>query len=471
MPNKRDRRKTFVLDTNVLLHDPQCVERFGSNDVVIPLDVVGELDKFKGEQSDRGAAARQVTRNLMQWFAGRDPSNNVRLGDTKVRSCVFEEPDSKEVKSYQGDLGDWSYVDNRLLVICNKLRKPGKTVVLVTNDMNLCLKASMLGIYSEGYRLGESKEVETKSDVSDNGLDTIAMSDEAMAEFMQAGNIPWSGLDNYPDNTFFNLVHSSKKLQGKDCAVVLKRDEGGRSWLHRLDAPTHLNVNGGIRGVKPRSDDQRILLRALTDPDIKFVTITGKAGTGKTFLTLAAALEQVLANKKDNPYDGIIVSRPVIGMGNDVGFLPGDLMDKLAPWMQPIYDNLEILCKKEVKKSSKPQQGKPVKPYQHLLDSGILELEALCFIRGRSIPKKFFIVDEAQQLTPHEAKTILTRMAEGSKIVFIGDPDQIDNPRVDSRSNGMVYAKNKLAGCSFSAHVNLTKGERSEIAEAAADLM
>jgi PhoH-like ATPase len=274
----------------------------------------------------------------------------------------------------------------------------------------------------------------------------------------------------------------------------------GDNMVHRLKLPDYVKAPGGIP-IRARNLEQQFLMDALLDDGIHMVTCFGKAGTGKTLLTTACALFQTL--DENSRYDGVSISRPVIALGKDIGFLPGTLDEKMKPWLQPYYDALEVLMPSKppkepqfaAKKVSKKKHWKrdeamttmssaqssngshghssvgPVKPYERLLKSGLVEIEALCFIRGRSIARRFFILDEAQQLTPHEVKTVITRISEGSKIILIGDPAQIDNPYVDSRSNGLVYCHNRMKGQTVAAHVTLMKGERSRLAELAADLL
>jgi PhoH-like ATPase len=241
----------------------------------------------------------------------------------------------------------------------------------------------------------------------------------------------------------------------------------------RLNIPEVLKIPDG-QTLKPLNLGQRCLIDALLNPDISLVTCYGHAGTGKTLVAVAAGLHEMFNRR----YNGITVSRPVVSMGDQLGFLPGSLDEKMRPWLQPIHDALDLLMRPNVPLGPKRKQQKPAtnglaakKPYEILMEQGILEIEALCYIRGRSIPNRFFILDEAQQLTPQEAKTIVTRMSRDSKLVLVGDPAQIDNPYVDSRSNGLVYTRNRLKGQPFTAHVALNRGERSELAEAGAQLM
>jgi PhoH-like ATPase len=270
----------------------------------------------------------------------------------------------------------------------------------------------------------------------------------------------------------------------------------GAGTVRRLRLPDFVKAPGGIP-IRARNLEQQFFMDALLDEGISLITCFGKAGTGKTLLSTACALHQTC--DEHSKYDGVAISRPVIALGKDIGFLPGSLEDKMRPWLQPYYDALEVLMPSRPpkepqflgKKTSKKQKRKeeamlqapapaaggghasagPLKPYERLIKTGAVEIEALCFIRGRSIARRFFILDEAQQLTPHEVKTIITRISEGSKIVLIGDPAQIDNPYVDARSNGLVYCHNRMKGQAIAAHIKLTKGERSKLAELAADLL
>jgi PhoH-like ATPase len=264
----------------------------------------------------------------------------------------------------------------------------------------------------------------------------------------------------------------------------------GKGEVRRLRIPDFVKVSGGIP-IRARNLEQQFFMDALLDDSISLVTCFGKAGTGKTLISSVCAIAQVL--DENGRYDGVSISRPVIALGKDIGFLPGTMEEKMKPWLQPYYDALEVLmpskppkepqfaskkvARKKPRRTDEPQTvdtagiAAPMKPYERLINNGVVEIEALCFIRGRSIARRFFILDEAQQLTPHEVKTVITRISEGSKIVLIGDPAQIDNPYVDSRSNGLVYCHNRMKGHAISAHVKLSKGERSKLAELAADLL
>jgi PhoH-like ATPase len=362
-------------------------------------------------------------------------------------------------------------MDHRILACTIYLREhtPGP-VKLVTKDLNMSLKARAVGIDCEDY-LNDKVEVR---EVSNFELAIINVSPDELQAFGTTGRMDFDDkrLVGIAINEYVLLVAGDKqRLPGR------LHPQGG---IVRLKVPDSLKINNG-RAIKSMNLGQACLLDALMNPDIALVTAYGQAGTGKTLLSVAAGLSQV----NHGSYNGLTISRPIIAMGNGIGFLPGTLEDKMRPWLQPIYDALDLLMRPiptqqgPVRKKNKHQaptpplaaNGQPTTPYDYLIRDGTLEIEALAYIRGRSIPDRFFILDEAQQLTPLEAKTIVTRMSRGSKLVLIGDPAQIDNPYVDSRSNGLVYTRQKMRGQAFAAHVPLVKGERSAVAEAGAKLM
>jgi PhoH-like ATPase len=388
-------------------------------------------------------------------------------------------------------LPDLSKQDNRIIASALFVQEhyPPPTV-LVTKDVNVQLKARAVGLESEDY------------------LNDKVPEDDEEASYRE---IPLSiyELQRFCSEGFFEVDSRSAKPLFLNEYVLLRSDEGktmparyyGDGVMQRLKLPEFVKAPGGIP-IRARNLEQQFLMDALLDDSVHMVTCFGKAGTGKTLLSTACALHQTL--DENSRYDGVSISRPVIALGKDIGFLPGTLDEKMKPWLQPYYDALEVLIpskppkepqfasKKVSKKKhwkrdnmmasmNPPQPGNGghsnhapagmIKPYERLLKSGLVEIEALCFIRGRSIARRFFILDEAQQLTPHEVKTVITRISEGSKIILIGDPAQIDNPYVDSRSNGLVYCHNRMKGQAVAAHVTLKKGERSELAELAADLL
>jgi PhoH-like ATPase len=502
-PNSRIRVtakvKTFVLDTNVLLHDPQSIYNFQDNNLVIPVEVLEELDSIKTEQStERGRNARRVHRILQDLLPdSRSMHEGVELPNGGTLSVIINpylmEPGrhSPAMERLRAVLPDLSKQDNRIIAsaLFVQERFPPPTV-LVTKDVNVQLKARAVGLESEDYLTDKVPE-----DVDEASYRELPLSIYELQRFCSEGEF---GID----------AKLARQLSLNEY-VLLRSDEGktmparyyGDNVVQRLKLPEFVKAPGGIP-IRARNLEQQFLMDALLDDSIHMLTCFGKAGTGKTLLSTACALHQTL--DENSRYDGVSISRPVISLGKDIGFLPGTLDEKMKPWLQPYYDALEVLMPSKPpkepqfasKKVSKKKRWKRdnmmssmsppqplngghanhgtlgmVKPYERLLKSGLVEIEALCFIRGRSIARRFFILDEAQQLTPHEVKTVITRISEGSKIILIGDPAQIDNPYVDSRSNGLVYCHNRMKGQSIAAHVTLKKGERSELAELAADLL
>jgi len=487
--------KTFVLDTNVLLHDPQSIFKFEDNNLAIPVEVLEELDAIKTEQStERGRNARRVHRILQELLPdSRTMLEGVKLptgGTLSViinRYLVDNNLRSPAMQRLQSVLPDISKKDNRIIACALFVQEtfPPPTI-LVTKDVNVQLKARAVGLESQDYLNDKVPE-----NPDEDSYRRIAVSVYELQRFASEG--------------LLELEEGISKTLCVNDYVLLISDEDktmpgryyGAGLIKRLRIPEYVKAPGGIP-IRARNLEQQYLMDALLDDGISLITCFGKAGTGKTLLSTACAIQQ--ACDEHGRYDGVSISRPVIALGKDIGFLPGSLEEKMKPWLQPYYDALEVLMptkppkepqflgKKASKKRRKQEESLmqsaaahaasaghngigPVKPYERLIKTGMVEIEALCFIRGRSIARRFFILDEAQQLTPHEAKTIITRISEGSKIVLIGDPDQIDNPYVDSRSNGLVYCCNRMKGQPIAAHVKLTKGERSKLAELAADLL
>lgn len=470
--------KTFVLDTNVLLHDPACLHRFEENEVCIPVDVLGELDRFKGEPSERGANAREVHRTLSKFFAqpGIDVMEGVPTdGGGRVRLVVFDLDEaqcSAAVQRFQRIFHDLEKPDHRILACAVWMaERTENPVILVTKDLNMQLKARATGVVCEDYL---HDKVEAR-DVSHHEIARVEVSSHELQRFASSGTL------EFPVARTMHLAVNEYVLLCAGDKQSMPARFTGLAGFTRLIVPESIRIMQG-RTIKPMNLGQACLLDALMNPDIALVTCFGQAGTGKTLLACAAGLSQVLANT----YSGITVSRPIVAMGQGIGFLPGSLQEKMRPWLQPVYDALDLLTrpsanptfskKKAARHGSTPPPmptvaGGVSAPYDPLIQSGMVEVEALCYIRGRSIPDRFFILDEAQQLTPLEAKTVVTRMSRGSKLVLIGDPAQIDNPYVDSRSNGLVYTRQRLRGQPFAAHVPLSKGERSPLAEAGAKFM
>ena len=490
--------KTFVLDTNVLLHDPQSVFKFEDNNLAIPVEVLEELDAIKGEQStERGRNARRVHRILQDLLPdSRAMHEGVELETGGTLSIIINpyliDPArrSPAMERLRAILPDLTKKDNRIIAAALFVQEqyPPPTI-LVTKDVNVQLKARAVGLESQDY-LNDKVPVLDDED----SYHEIAVSVYELQRFCSEG--------------MFDVGDEAAAPLHLNEYVLLRSDEGktmparfyGDGIVRRLKIPDYVKAPGGIP-IRARNLEQQFFMDALLDDSISMLTCYGKAGTGKTLLSVACALHQT--HDDHSHYDGLSISRPVIALGKDIGFLPGTLEEKMKPWLQPYHDALEVLIPSKppkdpqfaAKKVSKKKQknrddqfssamsvphpshsghnghGPLTKPYERLLKSGLVEIEALAFIRGRSIARRFFILDEAQQLTPHEVKTVITRISEGSKIVLIGDPAQIDNPYVDARSNGLVYCHNRMKGQAIAAHVKLMKGERSRLAELAADLL
>jgi len=466
--------KNFVLDTNVLLHDPACLTRFTDNHICIPVDVLSELDRFKTEQSERGANARKVHRILTEMFScARKVTSGVPTeGGGSIRLVIYDPticPKNSDMLSrFYRIFPDKERVDHRILACTLLLMTHNESpVVLVTKDLNMQLKARAVGIECQDYL---NDKVDPR-EVSSYDVRRIEVDPCDLQRFASSGEIAINQ-ERYPDV----VVNQYVLLEaGEKQTMPARMTADGR--LVRLQIPEALKIQDGT-ALKPMNLGQRCLIDALLNPDISLVTCFGQAGTGKTLIAVAAGLHEMFNRR----YNGLTVSRPVVAMGDQLGFLPGTLDEKMRPWLQPIHDALDLLMrpatplgprrKQQKKDGGAHEGGGPVKkPWEHLMEQGIIEVEALCYIRGRSIPNRFFVLDEAQQLTPQEAKTVVTRMSRGSKLVLVGDPAQIDNPYVDSRSNGLVYTRNRLKGLPFVAHVSLSRGERSELADAGAQLM
>ncbi len=473
------RVKTFVLDTNVLLHDPACINRFEDNVVCIPVDVLSELDRFKNEMTERGANAREVHRSLSATFA--NATENIMegvptTGGGLVKLVVFDMDEAKREKAlqrFQRVFHDLDKMDHRIIACTLWLRATSEqSVILVSKDLNMQLKARAVGLECEDYL---HDKVEAR-DVENMEILRVDVTAHELQRFASSGRLEFDS-KKHPA-----LAINEYVLLGAGEKNTMPARFTSNGEFVRLVVPESIRIMQG-RTIKPMNLGQQCLLDALLNPDISLVTCYGQAGTGKTLLAVAAALHQVMARG----YTGLTVSRPIVAMGEGIGFLPGSLQDKMRPWLQPIYDALDLLMRPPTgpsslkpKKPTKPASrfdapalpgGAVASPYDSLIQAGTIEIEALCYIRGRSIPDRFFILDEAQQLTPLEAKTVVTRMSRGSKLVLVGDPGQIDNPYVDSRSNGLVYTRQRMRGQKFAAHIPLSKGERSPLAEAGARLL
>jgi PhoH-like ATPase len=435
--------KHFVLDTNILLHDPRAISQFADNEVVIPIFVIEEIDNFKKEASELGRNAREVARLLDQLRAdGARLSDGAPLPNGGLLRVV------SAARSVPTTLRESQIADYLILMVALDVRdaNKGDPTIFVTKDVNLRIRADSLGLTSMDF---EAEKIDI---------------DELYSGMI---DLPVSGADVdafYAQNTL-DLAEST--LKANQYVLLRDRDAASHSALGRFDGTTKKlvplrKIKEGIWGIRPRNKEQHCALDLLLADDIKLVTLVGKAGTGKTMLALAAGLQKVV---EEQLYSKMLVSRPIFPLGRDVGYLPGTIEDKLNPWMQPIYDNVEYLM------GLSKTERKSGRSYQELIDMGFVEIEPLTYIRGRSIPNQFIIVDEAQNLTPHEVKTIITRVGEATKVILTGDPYQIDNPYVDATSNGLTTVVEKFKGEAVAGHVTLSKGERSALAELASNVL
>ena len=446
-------KKTFVLDTNVLLHSAQSIESFDDNEVVIPMAVIEELDKFKKNQDELGRNARHVIRKLDTLRSRGKLSEGVKLDNNPDP----EKCGTLKIVSSDGDmlLKDFSMsaADNRILSVALKLMKEanGKDdkVVFITKDINLRIKADALNIPVEDFEREKVNFDELYSGFQEISVDTDILQNLYQTRVLT----PPADFPELSPNEFLLLKDSSNV---KHSALAWFRN--GKIELLPPDG-----VADKVWNITPRSKEQKMALQLLMDPAIQVVTLVGQAGSGKTLLALAAALEQVMQSTE---YDRILVTRPIIPLGNDLGYLPGDKDEKLDAWMQPIYDNLDYLMHTEKKDTQYARRQ-----IEELKRSHKLELEAITYIRGRSIPRQFVIVDEAQNLTPHEVKTIVSRAGEGTKMVLTGDPCQIDSPYLDASSNGLTYIAERFKQLPIHGHITLRKSERSPLAAAAAEYL
>jgi PhoH-like ATPase len=437
-------KKNYILDTNVLLHDPNSLLSFEENHVLLPIEVIEEVDRFKRESTELGQNARTISR-MLDGFRGEGRlSEGVKLPNGGQLRIVFKKNDNG--KNGHAVFSSDS-VDNRILAMAVNVKKtePKSQTILVTKDINLRIKADALGMLAEDY---ENDRVLIKDLYT--GMIEITETTEKIAKFRANGELEVNGGKQYFANEYCTLLDETNPKR----AALAKVDATGTKFVPIIDS------REGVWGIKPRNREQHFGLDALLDDRIKLVTLMGKAGTGKTLLAMAAGLKRTVM---DREFRRLVVARPTISMGKELGFLPGSLEEKLAPWMQPIHDALEML--------GDLNMGHEHRRSGDLMRSGSIVVEALSYIRGRSIANQFMIIDEAQNLTPLEAKTIITRVGNGTKIVFTGDPYQIDNPYVDSSSNGFNYIVSRFRGEAVAAHIEFQKGERSELAELAANIL
>ncbi|MEA5466272.1 PhoH family protein [Leptothoe sp. PORK10 BA2] len=440
-------KKTFVLDTNVLLHDPKAIYRFEENDVILPIAIIEELDRFKKSLDETGRNARQVSRMLDKLRTQGSLTEGIALdggGNLKVSLC-HQETLSTLPLELEGDKAD-----NEILAVALEHKHLCDCpVVLISKDTNLRIKADTLGLAAEDYETD-------KIDIDDlySGTGELLVDADQLSQLFRGGTLELEG-KFYP-NQSLTLIDVNNPAH---TALAMVDGESG----HIVPLPKV--PYAGISQVHPRNREQKFALNLLLNDRIPLVTLVGKAGTGKTLLAIAAGVQKV---SEDRVYSRLLISRPVVPMGRDLGYLPGDINDKLTPWMQPLYDNFDLIF------GTQDPTGKPAhwrRGHEELMEMGLLQIEALTYIRGRTLPKQFLVVDEAQNLTPHEVKTILTRAGEGTKIVLTGDPAQIDNPYVDAASNGLSYAVERFKHEPLAGHILLTRGERSALAERATELL
>ena len=440
--------KIYVLDTNVLLQDPYSIFSFSDNDVVIPAVALEEVDSKERYMDEIGRNARQISRlidNLRETGKLHDkiPLENGGTLRIELNHRSFHELQEIFVEKTN---------DNRILAVAKNLsieeskKENGRTVILVSKDTLVRVKADAIGLVSEDFlsdRVVENDHLYT-------GFMDVQVTIDVLNRFYENGQLPIGEIGNgiYYPNQFLIL----KDVLGSSSSALAIVDPS-RKYVKKL-----VFDHEHIWGIRPRNVQQTMAIEMLLKKDMPLVTLIGKAGTGKTLLALASGLMQT---EDFGDYKKLLVARPIVPMGKDLGFLPGEKEEKLRPWMQPIFDNLEYLFN-----TKKPGELEAI-----LAGMGSIEVEALTYIRGRSIPDQFIIIDEAQNLTKHEVKTILTRVGEGSKIVLMGDPEQIDHPYLDAFNNGLSYVVERFKDQPIAGHVKLVKGERSSLAQLAADLL
>jgi PhoH-like ATPase len=439
--------KTFVVDTNVLLHNPNAIFLFADNEVIIPFDVIEELDKFKTNTDDLGRNARTVIRHLDHLRTLGNLSQGVDVKETGGRIRVILEEDQKLCPGLTANTPD-----NRIICTAYALKQEGKRVVFISKDINARIKSDTMGIPTEDF-LAQKVDFERLY----TGYQEALVPGEAIDTLFQSKQLKLN-LGELFANEYVLL-----KDQNEESHTALSR--------YRADLNTLVPVRarrGPVFGIMPRNLQQTMALDLLLDDSVKLVSLIGTAGTGKTLLAIAAGMTKVL---NEQVYHKLLVARPIMPLGRDIGYLPGDKDEKLTAWMQPIFDNMAYLLSNRLAGSG-GGEGQPThaslstveQRIKQLMESGQVILEPLTYIRGRSIPHQFMIIDEAQNLTPHEVKTIASRVGEGTKLVLTGDASQIDNPYLDSSSNGLSYLVERLKGKAIVGHITLAKSERSELA-------
>jgi PhoH-like ATPase len=460
-------KKNFVFDTNVLLHDPRALFHFADNNVVVPITVIEELDTFKKHANQLGRNARQASRYIDGFrLQGNLSGEGVEMETGGNLRVLYA---SREVMA-SPELDNRDSPDARILGVGLMLKRqePDLPVVMISKDTNVRIRANAIGLRAEDFEQSVIPIDELYTGYSEwfvSGECVDRLFDERsmdVDELRESILLPENNYAPDPESSFGPMLFANQFLVLKDAqndrhnAVVRVEPHG--EVVKTLSKRSKENV-WGIRG---RNREQGFALDLLLDERIKLVTLVGKAGTGKTLLAIAAGLQSVV---EEQAYSKLLISRPILPLGRDLGYLPGSMEEKLMPWMQPIFDNVDFLM------GISGEEHKRRRGYEELMDMDLLQIEPLTYIRGRSIPKQFMLVDEAQNLTAHELKTIISRVGENTKIVLTGDPYQIDHPYLDASNNGLVHVVNKMRGQGIAAHMTLQKGERSELAELASDLL
>ena len=455
-------RKHFVLDTNVLLHNPRAIYMFAEHEVVVPLSVIEELDTFKTGSDDTGRNAREVIRQIDQLRSKGRLFEGVPLNGTggtlRIQRADREAPFAL----------DLSIADNRILAVAHALHAAGCTTIFISKDINARVKGDALGLPVEDF---EAEKVD--ADWLYTGHVEIATPPELIDELYNERQLDIARVAEYlvaPDED--GAMHPVDLLANQ-FVLMRNADDPAHTGLARRLADTDSLVpvtspRRPIYGIMPRNVQQTMAMDLLLDDEVKLVSLLGAAGTGKTLMAMAAGMQKVF---KEEHFDKLLVARPVMPLGRDIGYLPGDKDEKLAMWMQPIFDNLSYLLSTRGSHFDQADSRSHEQRIETLLDEGKLVLEPLTYIRGRSIPHQFMIIDEVQNLTPHEVKTIASRVGDGTKIILTGDVNQIDNPYLDGSSNGLSYLVERMKGQGISGHITMIKTERSSLASLAAEIL